>query len=117
MYFAIAVALGTVANVSAFLVLHRMKSPGRVVGLWRAPKDFGSYKEYWRIGPAKGWSRAPLILGGSKRFSRHPAANLLLRDILARPFANKVPVNRGVLCSLEIRPRVAFAVSRCLWFF
>jgi hypothetical protein len=48
---------GGLANSLAFLVLHRMDSAGYEVGLWRWPRDFKLYSEYWRIAPVKGWSR------------------------------------------------------------
>jgi hypothetical protein len=32
-------------------------SAGYEVGLWRWPRDFKLYSEYWRIAPLKGWSR------------------------------------------------------------
>jgi len=48
---------GGLANSLAFLVLHRMDSAGYEVGLWRWPRDFKLYSEYWRIAPLKGWSR------------------------------------------------------------
>jgi hypothetical protein len=52
---------GGLANSLAFLVLHRMDSAGYDVGIWRWPKDFKLYSEYWRIAPNKGWSRFTLV--------------------------------------------------------
>ena len=52
---------GGLANSLAFLVLHRMDSAGYDVGIWRWPRDFKLYAEYWRIAPEKGWSRFALI--------------------------------------------------------
>ena len=40
-----------------------MDSAGYDVGIWRWPRDFKLYAEYWRIAPQKGWSR--LTLGGA----------------------------------------------------
>lgn len=54
---------GGLANSLAFFVLHRMDSAGYDVGIWRWPRDFKLYAEYWRIAPQKGWSR--LTLGGA----------------------------------------------------
>ena len=52
---------GGLANGLAFLVLHRMDSAGYDVGIWRWPRDFKLYFEYWRIAPDKGWSRFALV--------------------------------------------------------
>jgi hypothetical protein len=44
--------------------LYRMRSLGFSVDLWRWPlKDFRLYSAYWKIAPAKGWFRFPLLAG------------------------------------------------------
>ena len=63
LYFATAMIFGALANGCAFFVLHRMKTLGRQVGIWRTHKDVALYKEYWRLARTKNWSRAPLIVG------------------------------------------------------
>ena len=55
--------IGALANGCAFFVLHRMKTLGRQVDIWRTLKDVVLYKEYWRLAPTKNWSRAPLVVG------------------------------------------------------
>jgi len=49
------------ASSLAFLVLHRMDSAGYDIGIWRWPRDFKLYSEYWRIAPDEGWSRFVLV--------------------------------------------------------
>jgi len=51
------------ANGCGFYILDRMRKQGYRVGLWRTTKDWAVYREYWRIAPAKNWSRTPLPLG------------------------------------------------------
>jgi len=63
-YFAAAMFFGALANGMAFLMLWRMRSLGRQVGIWRTlGKDWALYREYWQVAPAQNWSRAPLVVG------------------------------------------------------
>ena len=61
-FFGAAMLLGGLANGLAFLVLDRMSSLGHRVGIWRTPKDWGLYREYWRIAPERNWSREPITI-------------------------------------------------------
>ena len=54
-------SLAGLAGGFAFLVLYRMHSLGHGVALWRTPKDWGLYREYWKVAPGKRWSRAPVV--------------------------------------------------------
>lgn len=52
---------GGFANSLAFRVLNRMDKAGYKVRYWRwFTEDLRLYSEYWRIAPAKGWSRSAL---------------------------------------------------------
>jgi len=61
-FFGAAMLLGGLANGLAFLVLDRMGSLGRRVGIWRTHKDWALYREYWRKAPERNWSRAPIAI-------------------------------------------------------
>jgi hypothetical protein len=63
-FFLAAMPFAAVANVCAFQMLHRMKSIGFTVGLWRSlRKDLALYRGYWNIAPKRNWSRLVLVVG------------------------------------------------------
>ena len=62
-FFVAAMVLGALANGLAFFVLGRMRSLGHRIGIWRTHRDWGLYREYWRVAPERNWSRAPIMIG------------------------------------------------------
>lgn len=60
--FLLAMVFGGVANACAFFVLYRMQKLRHPVGVWRTHKDWGTYRDYWRIAPTMKWSRTPLVI-------------------------------------------------------
>lgn len=62
-FFIVAMAFAVLANGLAFLMLGRMRSLGQQVSFWRTHRDWTLYREYWRIAPARNWSRAPIVIG------------------------------------------------------
>jgi hypothetical protein len=80
-YFVAAVVFGLLLAVCHFLILFRMHSLGHKIGLWRSPiRDLALYREFWRIAPERGWSRAPVVLLAAFGFCFFIAALLLLRS-------------------------------------
>jgi hypothetical protein len=62
-FFAAGMVFGALTNGLAFFILSRMGLLGHQVGIWRTHKDWALYREYWRVAPARNWSRAPIIAG------------------------------------------------------
>jgi hypothetical protein len=63
-FWAISIPCGWIANVLALWIFARLDSVGHPRHWWRS-EDFRLYRLYWKVAPANGWSRLPLIAAAS----------------------------------------------------